>query len=397
LTSDDRAAALLLAPEAPYPLSGGGSLRTASLVEYLGRHYALDLIVFRQPGAAEPGSLLPAGLVQRMTAIDLPATGCGRAARAVRNAVRLARGVPPLVDRFAGFDSQVERAVAGRSYAIGVIEHSWCAPYLERIAGACRRTVLDLHNVESVLHARCAQVEGGAVGLAHRIFGEASARFEAEWLPRFGEVLAPSGEDARSVEALAPGARVRVYPNAIPWTPVPPKTEETEEQVIVFSGNLEYHPNISAVRFFAREIWPGLRDRWPCLVWRLVGKAPQSVEKLVAGDSRIQMSGPVEDAVAELARAQVAVVPLLAASGTRFKILEAWAAALPVVSTSIGAEGLPARNGEHLLLADTAPAFADAVSRLLTCKDLRVSVGNSGRLLLEKDFTWVSAWLSLDF
>ena len=394
MTSDDRAAALLLAPEAPYPLSGGGSLRTASLVEYLGRHYALDLIVFRQPGAAEPGSLLPAGLVQRMTAIDLPATGCGRAARAVRNAVRLARGVPPLVDRFAGFDAQVERAVAGRSYAIGVIEHSWCAPYLERIAGACRRTVLDLHNVESVLHARCAQVEGGAVGLAHRIFGEASARFEAEWLPRFGEVLAPSAEDARSVALLAPGARVRVYPNAIPWTPVPPKTEE---QMIVFSGNLEYHPNLSAVRFFAREIWPTLRERWPHLVWRLVGKAPQSVEKLVPVDPRIQLSGPVEDAVAELARAQVAVVPLLAGSGTRFKILEAWAAALPVVSTSIGAEGLPARDGEHLLLADTAAAFADAVSRLLTCKNLRVSVGNSGRLLLEKEFTWVSAWASLDF
>ena len=307
---------------------------------------------------------------------------------------RSARGVPPLVDRFAGFDAQVEQAVEGRSYEIGVIEHSWCAPYLERIAGACRRTVLDLHNVESVLHARCAQVEGGAVGLAHRIFGEASARFEAEWLPRFGEVLAPSAEDARSVALLAPGARVRVYPNAIPWTPVPPKTEE---QMIVFSGNLEYHPNLSAVRFFAREIWPTLRERWPHLVWRLVGKAPQSVEKLVPVDPRIQLSGPVEDAVAELARAQVAVVPLLAGSGTRFKILEAWAAALPVVSTSIGAEGLPARDGEHLLLADTAAAFADAVSRLLTCKNLRVSVGNSGRLLLEKEFTWVSAWASLDF
>ena len=394
MTSDDRAAALLLAPEAPYPLSGGGSLRTASLLEYLGRHYALDLIVFRQPGAAEPASLLPAGLVRRVTVIDLPATRRSTAARAVRNAVRLARGVPPLVDRFAGFDAQVERAVEGRSYEIGVIEHSWCAPYLERIAGACRRTVLDLHNVESVLHARCAQVEGGAVGLAHRIFGEASARFEAEWLPRFGEVLAPSAEDARSVALLAPGARVRVYPNAIPWTPVPPKTEE---QMIVFSGNLEYHPNLSAVRFFAREIWPTLRERWPHLVWRLVGKAPQSVEKLVPVDPRIQLSGPVEDAVAELARAQVAVVPLLAGSGTRFKILEAWAAALPVVSTSIGAEGLPARDGEHLLLADTAAAFADAVSRLLTCKNLRVSVGNSGRLLLEKEFTWVSAWASLDF
>ena len=273
-----------MAPEAPYPLSGGGSLRTASLLEYLGRHYELDLIVFRQPGAPDPASLLPAELVRRVTAIPLPATGRGWAARALRNAIRLARGVPPLVDRFAGFDAQVERAAAGRSYEIGVIEHSWCAPYLDRIAGACRRTVLDLHNVESVLHTRCAQVEGGAVGLAHRIFGEASARFEAEWLPRFDEVLAPSASDAGSVASLAPRARVRVYPNAIPWTPVPPKTDE---QAIVFSGNLEYHPNLSAVRFFAREVWPGVRDRWPHLVWRLVGKSPESVEKLVTGDPRI--------------------------------------------------------------------------------------------------------------
>ena len=385
---------MLLAPEAPYPLAGGGSLRTASLLEYLGRHYALDLIVFRQPGAAEPASLLPAGLVRQVTVIPLPASRRGTAARAIRNAVRLARGVPPLVDRFAGFARRMQEAVAGRSYEIGVIEHSWCAPYLEQIAPACRRTVLDLHNVESVLHARCAQVEGGAVGLAHRIFGNASAAFEAEWLPRFGEVLAPSASDARAVELLAPGARLRVYPNAIPWTPAPPKTEE---HVIVFSGNLEYHPNLSAVRFFARDVWPRLRDRWPQLVWRLVGKAPGAVAKLVAGDPRIQLSGPVEDAVAELARAQVAIVPLLAGSGTRFKILEAWAAALPVVSTSIGAEGLPARDGEHLLLADTAAAFADAVSRLLTCKDLRMAVGNSGRMLLEKEFTWVSAWANLDF
>jgi glycosyltransferase involved in cell wall biosynthesis len=187
---------------------------------------------------------------------------------------------------------------------------------------------------------------------------------------------------------------VRVYPNAIPWTPVPPKTEE---QVIVFSGNLEYHPNLSAVRFFAREVWPRLRDRWPQLVWRLVGKEPGAVAKLVAGDPRIELQGPVEDAVAELARAQIAVVPLLAGSGTRFKILEAWAAALPVVSTTIGAEGLPARDGEHLVLADTPAAFAGAVSRLLTCKDLRLTLGNSGRLLLEKEFTWVSAWSTLDF
>jgi glycosyltransferase involved in cell wall biosynthesis len=91
------------------------------------------------------------------------------------------------------------------------------------------------------------------------------------------------------------------------------------------------------------------------------------------------------------------VVPLLAASGTRLKILEAWAAGLPVVSTAMGAEGLGAKHGEHLLLADDAPAFAREVTRLLACKNLRAELGMAGRLLLEKEFTWEKAWARLDF
>ncbi len=133
-------------------------------------------------------------------------------------------------------------------------------------------------------------------------------------------------------------------------------------------------------------------------MWRLVGKNPESVEKLVAGDPRIELSGPVEDAVAELARAQVAVVPLLAGSGTRFKILEAWAAALPVVSTTIGAEGLPVRDGEHMLLADTAAAFAEAVSRLLACKELRIGVWQMpAGCCWKRNLRGKSAWANLDF
>jgi glycosyltransferase involved in cell wall biosynthesis len=107
--------------------------------------------------------------------------------------------------------------------------------------------------------------------------------------------------------------------------------------------------------------------------------------------------GPVEDAVAEIARSRIAIVPLLTGSGTRLKILEAWAAGLPVVSTTIGAEGLPARHEETILLADGAPAFADAVTRLLTCTDLRQALGSAGRLLLEKEFTWETAWRRLHF
>jgi glycosyltransferase involved in cell wall biosynthesis len=284
--------------------------------------------------------------------------------------------------------------VAGRLYEIGIIEHFWCAAYWELLAPVCRRTVLDLHNIESILHARCAESEGPVSGLAHRVFRSACREMERIWLPRFSEVLTTSQRDAATVLDLAPAASVRVYPNAIPWQPMP---QPGEEEAIVFSGNMEYHPNKSAVRFFRREVWPLLRERWPGLVWRLLGKNPEAVSLFTSGDAQIEVTGAVDDAVRELARAKVAVVPLLSGSGTRLKILEAWAAGIPVVSTFLGAEGLPVRNGEDILLADNPADFAEAVSRLLASKQLRRQIGAAGRLLLEKEFTWETVWGNLDF
>src|SRR5205823_4930978 len=112
-------AALLMAAETPYPMAGGGALRTASLLHYLG----------------------------------------------------------------------------GR-YDVAVIEHFWCAPYWPQIAAVCPRTVLDLHNIESVLHERCAGTEGRAAGFAHRRFCDAARKLERIWIPRFHEVLVTSEEDA---------------------------------------------------------------------------------------------------------------------------------------------------------------------------------------------------------
>ena len=394
MAGDIRPSALVLAPESPFPMHGGGALRTASLLHYLARNYEVDLIVFRQPGAPHPAEALLPGLVRRMTSIDLPANGRGMTARIFRNSARVARGVPPLVDRFAGFEAQIARAIQGQRYAVGIIEHSWCAAYVEQIAPVCGQTVLDLHNIESLLHASCAMSEARAAAFAHRAFERASREFERRWLPRFSQVLTSSESDAAAARALAPSVNVRVYPNAIPSRPVP---AEVRRHAIVFSGNLEYHPNRTAVRFFRREVWPHLRELHPSLTWRLVGKNPQVVREFTGDDSRIEVTGQVEDAVLELARAEVAVVPLLAGSGTRLKILEAWSAGTPVVSTSIGAEGLPVRDGEHLLLADGADAFAQAVSRSLACNDLRERLAASGRLLLEKEFTWEKAWGQLRF
>ena len=389
-----RPSALFLTPEAPYPLAGGGSLRSASLLEYLALHYDVDVIVFRQPGAPDPAELIPSRLARRVTVLDLPPNRRSFSARALRNAGRMVRRVPPLVDRFSGFSAEVARVLEGARYDLGVIEHSWCAPYLEQLSPVCARTVLDLHNVESVLHGRCAEVESRATATVHRVFQVASQELERAWLPRFSLVLVTSHADADLARAIAPQAKVAVYPNALPPTPLPPAGDE---EAVVFSGNMEYHPNLTAVRFFRQEVWPRLRGPWPNLVWRLVGKNPGAVQRYTAGDPRIQVTGPVENAVYEIARSRVAIVPLLTGSGTRLKILEAWAAGVPVVSTTIGAEGLPVQHGETALLADGAEAFANAITRLLTCTDLRWKMGSAGRVLLEKEFTWETAWKKLDF
>ena len=175
--------------------------------------------------------------------------------------------------------------------------------------------------------------------------------------------------------------------------PLPPRTVE---HAIAFSGNFDYHPNQTAVSFFAREIWPLLRARHPRLVWRLIGKNVHAVSRMVAHDSRIEHTGPVPDAVAELARARIAVVPLLSAGGTRLKILEAWAAGVPVVSTTIGSEGLSAVHGENILLADTAVDILTAIERLLADESVGARIAAAGRRVYETEYTWESVWSSLN-
>ena len=320
--------ALLVAPEAPYPVMGGGPARTASLVEYLGRRYALDVIVFREPGAADPAAAFPAGLPCAIRVIELPYHSRSLAARAARNLRRFLRGRSPLNDRFSGFEDEIERCLRGRSYELAVVEHFWCASYAERIAAHARTLVLDLHNVESVLYRRAAETEAWPMRVAFGRFAAACERLERRWLPRYSWLLAASPDDARRVAEIAPGCRCEVYPNAIPLAPRP---QRAEEHLVAFSGNWEYHPNQAAVRFFRREIWPRLRTGWPELRWRLIGRNPEGVRKYAADDPRIELGGAVADAVRELAAAQVVVAPMLAGSGTRVKIIEAWAAARAVV------------------------------------------------------------------
>jgi polysaccharide biosynthesis protein PslH len=388
-----RKRALFLTPEAPYPLTGGGAYRTASLLEYLARRYAVDVIVFREPGAQNPAKLLPEGLAADVHVVNLERHGRHPAVRWARNVGRLGRGAPPLIDRFSGYGAEIEGFLRGRHYDVAVAEHFWCAPYADLLATASASTVLDLHNVESVWHESCGDASGGTAALAHSAFAQACRELERQWLPRFGLLLAASEDDRRRLLRIVPGAAVVVYPNALPRTePAPFQREEA----IIFSGNMEYQPNLTAIRYFHKEIWPLLRSGWPELRWRVLGKNEARARRMLQGDERIQVTGPIANPLEEIGRAKAAVVPLLSGSGTRVKILEAWAAGTPVVSTPLGAEGLPSRDGENILLAAKPAAFADALSRLLASNTLRENIAGAGRREFERNFTWEAAWLGLN-
>ncbi len=387
-----RPAALFLTPEAPYPVAGGGPMRSASILEFLAQSYDVDVIVFREPGAPDPIPRFPAGLVKHITVIDLPFHSRDLHARALRNFRRFAKGIPPLVDRFSGFDQSIAATLKGRRYPLAIIEHFWCAGYGPLVHRHSDRVILDLHNVESVLLARCGQAARWPESMLLNRFAISCQRLESELLQAFSTLLVSSADDAAALNGFAGISKIIVCPNTIPLVALPSREKANE---IVFSGNLEYHPNISAVSHFHRNIWPLLRDRWPGLAWRLMGKNHEKIKRRLTGDARIHVTGPVDNAVEELASAKLAVVPLLSGSGTRIKIIEAWAAGLPVVSTSLGAEGLPCRHGEHLLIANTPAQFAEAVSSVLTSDELSGKLARNGRRLYEEQLTWDSAWRAL--
>lgn len=381
---------LILTPEPPYPLQGGGAYRIASLLHYFARFADVDLILISESGKP---ALLPPGLVRHQSVIPLPKHGKGLVERYLRNARRALTGVPPLIDRLSGLEHAIQSAIGGKQYDLGVVEHFWCAPYEASLSSVCARTVLDLHNVESVLHQRCAPVSRGAIAAGHARFARMSRKLESEWLPRYSLVFTTSEGDAALIKEIAPGARTVVYPNALPWVEAPQSLPGGD---VVFSGNFEYHPNIDAVRFFTREIWPEIHRRHPERKLRLVGRGDTFVRHFLPDVMNIEMTGPVESAFDEIAKAAVVVAPLRAGSGTRIKILEGWAAARPVVATTLAAEGLAARSEDNILLADSAAAFADAMDRLLNGAALAQRMGAAGRRTFESKYTWNASWKALD-
>jgi len=249
------------------------------------------------------------------------------------------------------------------------------------------------HNVESLIWQRHYETAQGGVRRSY-MHGQwqRMRKFEARACSLAGKVCAVSEEDARLLReqfqlnnvcgAVPTGVDLDFFQlSAAPRTP----------RSLVFLGSMDWMPNIDGCVWFADEMWPLVKRKFPDATLTIVGRKPApKVLELAARDASIKVTGTVDDVRPHLAAGEVMVVPLRVGGGTRIKIFEAMATGIPCVSTRIGAEGLPVQHGEHIALADTPADFASEICALFENADRRRALGQNARDLVEKNFGWPS-------
>ncbi len=388
---------LVVATFFPWPSTNGGHIRMATSIEALSQLGAVDLFSFydqrlyRQPGSRPE---VPAEVdVARLATAPYPQIGPPTRWRPAW----LARGGTPLEVVMRRRDPLPRRTFD--AWIDPPYDLVWfaTAPTYEWLGRpTLGTTVVDLDGLEGPRERQRARMIGaapgaqGASGVVRRISALAQARLNARDWDAFERSVA--GAVDRIVLCSEDDVRRSGLPNAVA---VPNTYRRPERPVgraavgrppsLLFQGTFDYGPNLDGAEWLTREIAPRIRALTPDTRIRLVGRTSAGVDRLHR-PPEVTVVGPVPQMETELARADVAVVPLRYGSGTRIKIIESLAHRIPVVSTTVGAEGLGADDGVHLLLADDADSFAVACRRLLTEPDLRRSLVEAGEALYLRRF-----------
>lgn len=355
----------MLYPEAPWKLSGGGLIRNASLLVALSRRF--DVHVFTADSdAPEPDARFAGCIAEHVRFPSGPrAHGVGaRLLAAVRSRTSLltAGFAPPAYER------EARRRIASGDYAAVQFDLHFLP--IVRAARGATPLVFNAHNCESLLHARRAELESPLTAVGLRLDAMRVRALEREALRRSALALICSEDDRRDLAAIDPivnriGALV---PNGIDTAMYRPLLEKTPQAGrILISGSIAWRPNRLGVQWFLQEVWPRLRERMGSLPVELhiAGRMPQALAVAFGAIPGVVATPNPLDMRDELAQAQVVIAPVLAASGTRLRILEAWAAGRPVVTTTAGASGLSYANGEELMAVDDPTAQAEAIASLL--------------------------------
>ncbi|MGB2645244.1 MAG: glycosyltransferase, partial [Candidatus Acidiferrum sp.] len=250
--------------------------------------------------------------------------------------------------------------------------------------------VLFTHNIEAVIWERHYQVSKNPIwkAVSYREF-RLLERMERNYVSRAEHVLAVSENDRDFFLKYAPKDRMSVIPTGVDVDYFSPGQGEEEPESIVFTGSMDWTANEDGIVFFIEKVMPPVRERFPQAKLYVVGRRPTArLKRIGESEKNVVVTGTVDDIRPYLARGSVYVVPLRVGGGTRIKIFEAMAAGKAVVSTTIGAEGLPVRTEENILLADEPETLAKSVIELLSDRVKRERIGENARKLVAENYSW---------
>jgi glycosyltransferase involved in cell wall biosynthesis len=379
----------------PHPPAGGVLQRSYHLLRELAAEFEVHLVALRQRAICPDEASLEAATAAlsefcasvRVFPLDWETGFLPKAALALR----VGTGVSTYdVARF--HSKQAYRCLmSGELPAVDVAHFDTVGliPYARHVSAHAK--VLNHHNIESHMMARRASREKNPVRRALFWLQSRQLRaLEREAAPRFGCNLVVSSIDGERLASLAGDASIALVPNGVDTDFFDrPTCTDPDAQGIVFVGGHGWYPNRDAVIYFLDEIWPRIVARAPRATFTMIGRAPcQRALDAARDDPRVRVLGFVNDLRDEVARSAVYVMPFRDGGGTRLKLLDGLSLRCAIVSTRLGAEGVPVEDRRHCLCADDPTSFADRVLELLGDPGLRERLGSEGRELVRAGFDW---------
>ena len=389
---------LALYPFLPYPAAAGSTLRGSAVLEVLVARHEVTLVslLAREESASQLSSwhLYRKFAREPLTISRLEPEELSPAGEALRAETKTSRSSMPHWMEYFDLPKMWNTLAELDLRKIDVIHVRYIsmAPYalaLKRVAPHLR-LVIDLDDILSVIFLRkltfpkkLSQVSTFLWELK-QIFRMYA--FERGPLREFDSIWVCSQPDLRKISRRVGIERSLIVANVVDATKLASIQRQGNDPALLFIGDFNYHPNTQAAEYFVAKIWPAIRARITGAKLWLVGSNRQSSMLAWDGQNGITVTGRVDSVSPYLERAMISIAPLLVGVGTRLKILEALAAGLPVVTTSIGVEGIHARNEIDLLIADTAEDFAAQCIRLLEDGVLRERLRAAGKSLIKERY-----------
>lgn len=374
----------------PYPPDSGVKIRAFHTLKILSRAFDVTALCFfrrRQTGGSEGVQAALDGLREFANVTAFPIPQEWSHPRGIRDhlvSLFARRPYTDFVFQDRAFRAAFEDHLQQGNYSVVHLESQALGRYVE--GGTGLPSVCVHHNVESELLRRRAEVQRNRVTAAYLRHQAGLLRSaESARSPAFDLNIAVSDEDTSAFASIAPTARFLTVPNGVDTEYFQPAGGPTDG--IALLGGTDWFPNLDGLEYFTQEILPRIRQRLPDLRVVSVGRAREA-EIQEYRKHGIELTGYVEDIRPWIQGARCVVVPLRAGGGSRLKILDAWAMGKPVVTTSIGCEGLSARDGDNALVRDDPAMFADAVLRVLEDSDVERHLSNAGRSVAVNSYSW---------